>query len=168
MMARAHPALALRPLLPADVPLLADIFRASVAELTADDYSPAQQEAWVSAADDEEAFAERLGKRADADRHARRFAGRLRLARRRRQDRHALRASGRRGQGVGAMLCDALEKLAAARGAKQLTVDASDTARDFFARRGFAAQRRNTVPRGGEWLANTTMEKTLAGKRGTP
>ena len=30
------------------------------------------------------------------------------------------------GQGAAAMLCDALEKLAAARGVKELTVDASD------------------------------------------
>ena len=53
MMARAHPQLALRPFLPADAPLLAEIFRASIEELTADDYSEAQQEAWAAAADDE-------------------------------------------------------------------------------------------------------------------
>ena len=38
---------AMRPLLPEDVPLLAEIFRASVDELTADDYSDAQREAWA-------------------------------------------------------------------------------------------------------------------------
>ena len=65
------------------------------------------------------------------------------------------------GQGAGTMLVDALEKLAAARGAKRLTADASDTAQDFFKKRGFTAQQRNTVQRGGEWLANTTMEKAL-------
>src|SRR3954469_5318092 len=61
MMARAHPEFALRPFLIADTPLLAEIFRASIAELTADDYTEGQQEAWASAADDEEAFAKRLG-----------------------------------------------------------------------------------------------------------
>jgi putative acetyltransferase len=66
------------------------------------------------------------------------------------------------GQGVGALLYDALEKLAGARGAKRLTADVSDTAEEFFRRRGFQPQRRNTVPLGGEWLANTTMEKALA------
>ena len=66
------------------------------------------------------------------------------------------------GQGAGAMLCDALEKLAAARGSKQLSVDASDTARGFFERRGFVANTRNTVSLAGEWLANTTMVKPLA------
>ena len=42
--------------------MLAEIFRASIEELTEDDYNPAQQEAWASAADDLEAFAARLGK----------------------------------------------------------------------------------------------------------
>jgi putative acetyltransferase len=60
MSAQAHPQLALRPALPADMALLAAIFRASIAELTSDDYSEAQQEAWASAADDEAAFAKKL------------------------------------------------------------------------------------------------------------
>jgi putative acetyltransferase len=59
------------------------------------------------------------------------------------------------------MLCDALEKLAGARGAKEISVDASDAARGFFEKRGFAPQSRNTVSLGGEWLANTTMTKPL-------
>ena len=52
MIARAQPNLAMRPLLPEDVPLLAEIFRASIEELTAEDYSEAQQEAWASDVDD--------------------------------------------------------------------------------------------------------------------
>ena len=66
------------------------------------------------------------------------------------------------GQGVASLLCEALEKLAAGRGAKTLTVDASDTAEGFFARRGYVGKQRNTVTVNGEWLANTTMEKSLA------
>jgi putative acetyltransferase len=72
------------------------------------------------------------------------------------------------GQGVGAMLVDALEKLAGARGAKALSVDASDTAVDFFRKRGYVAKQRNSVPRHGEWLANTTMQKQLAPASGAP
>jgi putative acetyltransferase len=68
------------------------------------------------------------------------------------------------GQGAGAMLCDALEKLAGARGAKEVSVDASDSARGFFEKRGFKAQSRNTVSLAGEWLANTTMTKPLEGQ----
>ena len=59
------------------------------------------------------------------------------------------------------MLCDALEKLAGGRGAKSLTVDASDNAVEFFNKRGYEPIRRNTVSLNGEWLANTTMQKTL-------
>src|SRR3954447_16560749 len=58
----AHASLkpALRPFLPADVPILAAIFVAAIEELTADDYTEAQREAWAAAAGDEERFAERL------------------------------------------------------------------------------------------------------------
>ena len=40
-----------------------------------------------------------------------------------------------------------------------LTVDASDNAEGFFAKRGYVAKQRNTVTVNGEWLANTTMQK---------
>jgi putative acetyltransferase len=65
------------------------------------------------------------------------------------------------GQGVASMLCDALEKLAGGRGAKSLTADVSDNATEFFAKRGYAPTQRNTITVNGEWLANTTMQKTL-------
>ena len=71
------------------------------------------------------------------------------------------------GQGVGTMLVDALEKLAAARGTPRLTADVSDSAQEFFRRRGFVVQRRNSVRCGGEWLANTTMEKKFPAKENT-
>jgi putative acetyltransferase len=66
-------------------------------------------------------------------------------------------------QGASTMLVEALEKLAGARGASKLTVEASDTAYEFFVRRGYTAKSRNTVLRGEEWLANTTMEKSIGG-----
>ena len=72
------------------------------------------------------------------------------------------------GQGVASMLCDALEKLASGRGAKSLTVDASDNAQDFFRKRGYVARQRNSVTINGEWLANTAMEKKLAPKGSSP
>ena len=50
------PTPALRPYLPADAAVLAEIFQASIEELTGDDYSAAQQAAWASLADDEAAF----------------------------------------------------------------------------------------------------------------
>jgi putative acetyltransferase len=168
MMARAHPKLAMRPFLAADAPLLAEISRASVEELTGDDYSEAQQEAWNAAADDEEAFGARLAKGltllGTMDGSPVGFAS---LIDNERVDMLYVHPAAA-GLGVGTMLVDALEKLAAARGARRLQADVSDSAQDFFKRRGFVAQQRNTVPLGDEWLANTTMEKPLAPKEGVP
>jgi putative acetyltransferase len=125
------------------------------------DYSAAQQEAWASAADDEEAFAARLaGELTLVATYGGAAVGFAALADNARIDMCYVHPAAA-GQGAGAMLCDALEKLAAARGARELSVDASDSARGFFEKRGFAAQRRNTIVLGGEWLANTTMVKPL-------
>ena len=166
MIAHALPNLAMRPMLPTDVPLLAEIFRAAIEELTAEDYSEGQQEAWASAADDEAEFGERLGGELTlVATYGGAAVGFAALADNSRIDMLYVHPAAA-GQGAGAMLCDALEKLAAARGAKQLTVEASDTARGFFAKRGFAAQSRNTISLGGEWFANTTMVKPLAARGG--
>jgi putative acetyltransferase len=160
-MGQALPKPALRPFLGEDTPMLAAIFAASIEELTGEDYSPAQQQAWTSAADDEEQFGKRL-------------AGELTLVASLQNSPvgfASLKGTGHIdmlyvhpgavGQGVGSMLCEALEKLAGGRGAKSLTVDASDNAEGFFAKRGYLAKQRNTVTVNGEWLANTTMQKTL-------
>jgi len=154
---------ALRPFLPADTPVLAAIFTAAIEELTGDDYSSDQQEAWAAAADDEVAFGKKL-------------AGELTLiatlgnapvgfASLKGKDHIEMLYvhPGAAGQGVASALLDALEKLAGGRGAKNLTVDASDNAQDFFRKRGYVAKRRNSVTINGEWLANTTMQKVLGG-----
>ena len=160
-MGQSLPKPALRPFLPADTPVLAAIFVAAIEELTGDDYSTAQQEAWAAAADDEETFGTRL-------------AGELTLIATIKNSPVGFAALKGKdhidmlyvhpsvaGQGVGAMLCDALEKLAGSRGAKILSVDASDNAEGFFLKRGYIGMQRNTVTVNGEWLANTTMQKTL-------
>ena len=161
-MGQSLPQPGLRPYLASDAPMLAQIFVAAIQELTGDDYTEAQQEAWAAAAEDEEAFGKKL-------------AGQLTLiatiqnapvgfASLKGPDHidmlfvHPSVA----GHGVASMLVDALEKLAGARGAKTLTVDASDTAAPLFKKRGYVAKQRNTVTLNGEWLANTTMQKTLA------
>jgi putative acetyltransferase len=152
----------LRPFLPDDTPILAAIFAAAIQDLTGDDYSEEQQEAWASTADDEDIFGARL-------------AGELTLIATLQGAPIGFGALKGKdhidmlyvhpsvaGQGAASMLCDALEKLAGARGATKLMVDASDTAIDFFRKRGYVAQQRNSVTINGEWLANTTMQKTLA------
>jgi putative acetyltransferase len=153
--------LALRPFLPTDAPLLAAIFAASVERLTGDDYDAGQQAAWASLANDEAAFAARL-------------AGQLTLIAT--MDGAPVAFASLRGndhidmlyvhpavarQGVATSLVDALEKLARARGAAKLTVDASDTAKPFFDKLGYAAQQRNAVAVGNEWLGNVSMQKQL-------
>ena len=152
----------LRPCLPADTRALAALFRASVETLTAEDYSEDQRAAWIAQADDEAAFAARLAAGltlvALVDG---RIAGFAALADNRLFDMLYVHPDHAR-RGVGAALADAIEKLAAGRGAKLLTVEASDSARDFFAARGYVPQSRNTIMLGGEWLGNTTMRKELA------
>jgi len=66
--------------------------------------------------------------------------------------------------GVASALVEAIEKLAAARGTAMLATDASDTAKPLFEKRGFAAERRNTIEIDGEYLGNTRMTKALAPK----
>src|SRR5436305_11960464 len=146
MMARAHPTLAMRPMLPTEAPLVAEIFRASVEELTGDDYSKGQQDAWAALADDEEAFAARLGKQltllGTIEGSPVGFASLKGTS-----DLDMLYVHpAATGQGIGTMLVDALEKLATSRGAAKLTAEVSDNAQDFFRKRGFVAQTRNTVP----------------------
>ena len=161
-MGQALPKPALRPFLSGDTPVLAAIFVAAIEELTGDDYSEAQQQAWASAADDEEQFGKRLGSEltliATLQNSPVGFAS---LKGADHIDMLFVHPSVA-GQGVASMLVDALEKLAGARGAKILTVDASDTAEPLFKKRGYVAMQRNTVTVNGEWLANTTMQKTLA------
>jgi putative acetyltransferase len=152
----------LRPFLPSDAATLAALFRASVDELAAEDYSDDQRNAWASAADDEEAFAAKLaGGLTIVALVGGEIAGFATLKDNTLVDMLYVRPD-LSGQGVGASLADAIERIAGARGAKKLTVEASDTARDFFARRGYVAQSRNTITVGGEWLGNTTMAKDLA------
>jgi len=161
-MGQTLPKPGLRPFLPADTPILAASFVAAIQELTGDDYSEAQQGAWAEAAEDEAQFGKRL-------------AGQLTLIATLQNSPVGFASlkgpdhidllyvhPSVAGQGIASMLVDALEKLAGARGVKSLTVDASDNAEPFLKKRGYVAMQRNTITINGEWLANTTMQKTLA------
>lgn len=152
----------LRPYLPEDAQITAAIFIAAIEQLTEDDYSEAQQEAWASVADDDAKFAARLASQltliatlggAPVGFASLKGADHI--------DMLYVHPDFTR-RGVATSLIDALEKLAGARGAQALTVDASDNAAEFFTRRGYVATQRNTVTINGEWLANTSMKKTLA------
>jgi putative acetyltransferase len=164
MSASAFPKPTLRPFLPADLPLLAEIRCAAIEELTLEDYDDAQRRAWASAADDEEAFAQSLEKGLTLV--ALIGGGPVGFI--------AMQDGGLIDQlfvhpavartGIASALCEAIEKLAAARGAAKLVTDASDTAKPFFEARGYQAAHRNTIEIEGEYLGNTRMTKTLAPK----
>jgi putative acetyltransferase len=162
--------IALRPYLPGDAERCAAIFRASIAELAIEDYSPEQCEAWAARADDVAAFGKRLAESltliATVEGDSAGFAS-LRGA-----DvldmlfvdpAHARR-------GVGTALIDALVRIARARGVERLSSEVSDTAKPLFERQEFVAQRRNLVAKGDQWLGNTTMTRTFAksGAAGEP
>jgi putative acetyltransferase len=152
---------ALRPFLATDAPIAAAIFVAAIQELTGDDYSEEQQEAWAASADDEAEFGQRLAGELTliATLHGS-PVGFASLKNNNHIDMLYVHPNAA-GRGVGSTLCDALERLAGARGSTSLTVDASDNALEFFRKRGYVAQQRNSVTINGEWLANTTMQKPL-------
>ena len=161
-------AVALRPYIPADAKRCAEIFRASIEELAAEDYDADQREAWSSRADDEEAFGARLAGALtllaviDGE-----IAGFASLKGAEEIDMLFVDPEFAR-QGVGRTLVDALTRLAEARGAKRLTTEASDVAKPLFDRLGFTAQKRNLVRKGDQWLANTTMTKILGAEPAPP
>jgi putative acetyltransferase len=160
-MGQSMPKPGLRPFLPDDVPLLVEIFQTSIEELTGDDYSESQQEAWMALAEDE-SFAQKLAQDltlvATVEGSP---VGFIAL-----KDNEEIELfyvhPAAAGQGIGTMLYDAIEKLAGARGAKRLAAEVSDNAQPFFQKHGFQPQRRTTMPLGDEWLATTTMEKRFA------
>jgi putative acetyltransferase len=161
-MGQTLPSVGLRPYLPADIAVLAAIFVESIEGLTGEDYSEAQQQAWMAAADDEQKFGAELGRQLTLV--ATLQSSPVGFASLKGADHVEMlyvhpSASGR---GVATALCNALEKLAIARGATKLTVDASDTAHEFFCKRGYIDQQRSTISVGDEWLARTRMQKTLA------
>ncbi|TXJ14022.1 MAG: GNAT family N-acetyltransferase [Afipia sp.] len=163
-MGQSMPKVGLRPFLSEDTPVLAAIFVASIEELAEDDYSDAQREAWASAAEDEGKFGKRLaGQLTLVATVGGSPVGFVSLKGKDHLDLLYVHPGFAR-QGVATALCDALEKLAGARGTTAVTVEASDTAEPFFVKRGYSGQQRNTVSIGDEWLTNTTMKKSLSGE----
>lgn len=153
-----HP---LRPFLPADTERLQDLFAQSIEELTQDDYDADQRLAWIERGADAAAFAKRLSQavtllvEVDGD-----IMGFASLKDNREIEMlfvHPFFV----GEGVATTLLDALERIAKARGAKELSADVSDTAHDFFMSRGWTPVTRNNIPVDDVWLANTTMKKSF-------
>jgi putative acetyltransferase len=160
--------LALRPFLMQDTPLLARMFRASIEHLAEDDYSHGQLEAWMSLADDELAFGKGLEQgltlialldKLPAGFISLKGADKIEML---------YVAPGMARRGVGRFLLDAIEKIAGARGASRLSVDATDNACPFFEAQLYLVERRNTMPINDEWLGTTTLYKFLASSQAVP
>lgn len=156
-----RPSYPLRPFMPADTMALRELFAASIEELTQEEYDEDQRAAWASRALDAPAFGKLLGGMltlvVQVDGEYAGFASLKDNAHVEMLYVHPYHA----GEGIGTTLMDALEKIAAARGTAEITVDASDTAAPFFEDRGYVPTRRNSVPIEDEWLSNTTMSKKL-------
>lgn len=153
---------ALRPALPADHDDLGILFQASIEELASDAYSDEQRARWGSKADDPKAWSKHLSGClvliAEEDGEPVGFAAMRDNAIIENVHVHPDVAF----MGVGRQLLDALERLALARGAKKLSVAATDNALPFFERLGFVAMRRSTLSIGDEWLPSMVMDKALA------
>jgi putative acetyltransferase len=158
----------LRPMLPADAPRLAALFRESVETLTEDFYDEGQRAAWAARADDEQAFAAMLAQSLTiVALIEKKIAGFAALRKNQTIEMLYVRPNFAR-QGVGSALLEALEKLAAARGTTMLEAQASDAARDFFTKRGYQGRNRNTIELDGEWLGRTRMTKRLVKDEADP
>jgi putative acetyltransferase len=163
MIQQTHP---VRPFLPRDTPHLRELFAQSIDELCAEDYDDDQRLAWISRAEDSAAFSKRLAAmvtlviQVDSD-----YAGFASL-----KDNTVIDmlyvSPHYAGEGIGATLVETLERLAAGRGAKDITVASSETAVMFFEARGYVASSRNLVPIDDQWLSNTTLIKKLGTETG--
>lgn len=138
---------------PEDAPALAALYREAILETGRAAYSEAQCAAWAAAADDQPAWASRL--QDDWVRVAEDATGRL-------AGFGAIRLPGRIDllfvaphagrQGVAALLLDDLLALAAAMGAREIDVEASELARPFFERHGFRLLASGSHVRGDQQL----------------
>lgn len=144
-----------------DCLILARLFYDTVHTVNARDYTPEQLEAWAPAPPDPElwnpSFLKHITFVAEADEKIAGFGdidsgGYL--------DRLYVHKD-YQGQGIGSMLCDALESSAAA---ERILVHASLTARPFFLRRGYQVRKEQQVERRGVLLTNFAMEKQMSRK----
>lgn len=148
---------------PDDAPALARIFHSAVHEIAALHYSPDQVAAWAPQVPDADRFV------------ARGTDGRILLVAVDDQDTplaygdcepdghvdHLFCRPDHAGTGLAAALYAELEAAAKSRGIQALYVDASEPARRFFAKQGFATEARNDFALAGVDMHNFRMTKPL-------
>ena len=147
---------------PTDAPALLALFRDTIRRVNSRDYNPEQIAAWASDDIDPIAWANRF-----ADRYAiiaetdEKLAGFTELEPDGHIDRFYVSADHQR-LGVGKALLDALVLEARRTGNSRLYLEASITARPFFASQGFAVIAPQTVVARGVEFVNFRMERRLS------
>jgi GNAT superfamily N-acetyltransferase len=137
------------------------LFYETVRTVNLGDYSPEQVRAWAPEPPDPAAWHERMsGRHTLVAEEGGEVVGFAELQESGHLDMLYCRADAV-GRGVGSLLYAAVEERARGLGLGRISTEASITARPFFARRGFAVLRRNTVWRQGTALTNFSMEKAL-------
>ena len=137
------------------------LFYETVRTVNLGDYSPEQVRAWAPEPPDPAAWQERMsGRHTLVAEEGGEVVGFAELQESGHLDMLYCRADAV-GRGVGSLLYAAVEERARGLGLGRISTEASITARPFFARRGFAVLRRNTVWRQGTALTNLSMEKAL-------
>lgn len=152
-----------RPFQEGDAEAVATLYERAVREIGARDYNPAQVEAWVGREPRAPRFREKM---ADGRRCwvALDDNGQMAAFVDLEADGHIdflYAAPEGAGQGVAATLLDVLEAAARESGLERLYVEASEPARRFFNRRGYALLNRRDFEVGGVPIHNYAMERRL-------
>jgi putative acetyltransferase len=148
---------------PGDAFAMADLYQASVRTLGSADYTAAQVEAWAAAGPSAARFGERMGDGrrayvAEADDGS--MLGFIDLE----ADGHIdflYAAPQAKGTGIADSLLDSVEAAARSDGMARMYAEASEAARRFFVRRGFAVLHRRDFQVGGVPIHNYAVEKRL-------
>lgn len=154
----------IRPFRPEDAGPLADLYARSVRELGARDYTAEQVTAWAALGPSPERIVELAGDgrttlvAVDGDARPIAFGD---LEADGHID-HLYAAPEAAGRGVAGAVYDELEALARRRGVARLHSEASEGARRFFVRRGFAVTGRRDLDVSGVRIHNYAVEKSLA------
>ncbi len=146
---------------PGDLEEILDLFYSTVHCVNAKDYSPAQLDAWAPRDLDAAVWGDSLAAHdtvvAEENGAVVGFGDLDGTAHFDRLYVH----KGCQGQGVGTGIADEIERRALKHGAKELSVEASITARPFFEKRGYALEKQQTVERNGQALTNFVMRKNF-------
>lgn len=152
----------LRPYQPSDAPPLLALFKETIRRVNARDYNPEQIRAWASDEIDLTAWTERfVGRYAVVAIDGEQFAGFTELETDGHIDRFYVSAD-HQGQGIGRQMLAAIVAEAKRQGIARLYLEASITARPFFASRGFRTIAQQVVTARGVDFVNYRMEHIIA------